>query len=99
VSVRLRAATRRRKERVVRWANTDAMPADAKAGRNGLHLLDEPLPGSNGVIDVDGYLGPDHGTTCIRVEGDEVVTGELNTTNDGTSIEGVWEKRRPLRNT
>jgi len=26
------------------------------------------------------------------------VTGEFNTTADGTSLEGVWEKRRPLRN-
>lgn len=39
------------------------------------------------------------GITCIRIEGAEVVTGEFNTTKDGTSLEGVWEKRRPLRNT
>ena len=41
-------------KRGARWANTDAMLADAKAGRNGLHLLDEPLPGSPGVIDLTG---------------------------------------------
>ena len=82
-----------------RWANTDAMLADAKAGRNGLHLLSKPLPGSPGVIDFDGHSDPDHAITCIRVEGAEVVTGEFNTTKDGTRLEGVWEKRRPLRNT
>jgi hypothetical protein len=86
-------------KRGARWANTDVMLADAKAGRNGLHLLDEPLPGSPGVIDFDGHSDPDHGITCIRVEGDEVVTGEFNTTRDGTLVEGVWEKRRALRNT
>lgn|SRR5512137_648320 len=86
-------------KRGVRWANTDAMLADAKAGRNGLRLLDEPLPGSPGVIDFDGRSNPDHAITCIRVEGSEVVTGEFNTTKDGTSLEGVWEKRRALRNT
>ena len=56
-------------------------------------------PAAPGVIDFDGHSDPDHGITCIRVEGDEVVTGEFNTTKDGTSLEGVWEKRRPLRNT
>ena len=86
-------------ERGSRWANTDAMLADAKAGRNGLHLLDEPLPGSPGVIDFDGHSDPDHAITCIRIEGAEVVTGEFNTTKDGTSVEGVWEKKRALRNT
>lgn len=86
-------------KRGVFWANTDAMLADAKAGRNGLHLLDQPLPGSPGVIDFDGHSDPDHAITCIRVEGAEVVTGEFNTTKDGTSLEGVWEKRRPMRNT
>ena len=85
--------------RGARWANTDAMLSDAKAGRNGLHLLDEPLPGCPGVIDFDGHSDPDHAITCIRVEGAEVVTGEFNTTKDGTSLEGVWEKRRALRNT
>lgn len=30
--------------RGARWANTDVVLADAKAGRNGLHLLDEPCP-------------------------------------------------------
>src|SRR5664280_1461547 len=74
--------------------HTDAVRGDARAGRNGRHLLDEPLPGSPGVIDFDGHSDPDHGITCIRVEGDEVVTGEFKTTKDGTSIEGVWEKRR-----
>jgi hypothetical protein len=29
-----------------RWTNADALLADAKVSRNGLHLLDEPLPGS-----------------------------------------------------
>jgi hypothetical protein len=81
-----------------RWANTDAMLADAKAGRNGLHLLSKPLPGSPGVIDFDGHSDPDHGITCIRVDGDDVITGEFNTTKNGTSIEGVWNKRRALRN-
>jgi hypothetical protein len=74
------------------------MLADAKAGRNGLHLLSRPLPGSPGVIDFEGHSNPDHGITCIRVEGDEVITGEFNTVKNGTSIEGVWNKRRALRN-
>ena len=86
-------------ERGSRWANTDAMLADAKAGRNGLHLTTTRCPGCPGVIDFDGHSDPDHAITCIRVDGDEVVTDEFNTTKDGTSIEGVWEKRRPLRNT
>ena len=84
-------------KRGVRWANTDVMLADAKAARYGLHLIEEPLPGSPGVIDFDGHSDPDHGITCVRVEGDEVVTAEFNTTEDGTSVEGVWEKRRALR--
>lgn len=85
-------------KRGVRWANTDAMLADAKAGRNGLHLLAKPLPGSPGVIDFDGHSDPDHAITCISVDGDDVITGEFNTTKDGTNVEGVWKKRRALKN-
>jgi hypothetical protein len=43
-----------------RWENTDAMLADAAAGRNGLHLTDDPDPGNGFVIDFDGRSDPDH---------------------------------------
>ena len=43
-----------------RWENTDVMLADAKAGRNGLHLTDEPEPGNGFVIDFSGRSDPDH---------------------------------------
>jgi len=43
-----------------RYENTDAMLADAAAGRNGLHLTDDPDPGNGFVIDFDGHSDPDH---------------------------------------
>jgi len=43
-----------------RWQNTDVLLADAKAGRNGVHLTAEPDPGAVFVIDFDGHSDPDH---------------------------------------
>jgi len=43
-----------------RWENTDVLLADAKAGRNGVHLTAEPDPGAVFVIDFDGHSDPDH---------------------------------------
>lgn len=80
-----------------RWANTDAMLADAKAGRSGLHLTNDPNPGCPGVIDFDGHSDPDHGITFVRDNGDGTCeTYEFNTTGPN-SMEGVWRKDRPLR--
>jgi len=81
-----------------RWANTDAMLADAKAGRNGLHLTSDPDPGCPGVIDFDGHSNPDHAITYFSDAANGMCeTLEFNTT--GTNgMEGVWRKDRPLRN-
>ena len=84
-------------ERGSRWANTDAMLADAKEGRNGLHLTDEPLPGCPGVIDFIGHSDPDHALTFVKDNGDGTCqTYEFNSTKNG--VEGVWEQRRPMAN-
>ena len=81
-----------------RWAGTDAMLADGKAGRNGLHLTSDPKPGCPGVIDFDGHTNPDHGITFAHDNGDGTCsTLEFNTAKDGTYLEGVWRKDRPLR--
>lgn len=83
--------------RGARWANTDAMLADAKAGRNGLSLESDPLPGTPGVIDFDGHADPDHAITYLRGNGDGTCeTVEFNAVGQG--IEGVVRKDRPLRN-
>lgn len=80
-----------------RWANTDAMLADAKAGRNGLHLTNDPDPGCPGVIDFEGHSNPDHAITFVRDNGDGTCeTIEFNTTGPG-GMEGVWRNDRPLR--
>jgi hypothetical protein len=85
-------------QRGVRWANTDAMLDDAMAGRNGLHLTNDPDPGCPGVIDFDGHSDPDHGITFVRDNGDGTCeTYEFNTTGPN-SMEGVWRKDRPLAN-
>jgi hypothetical protein len=52
-----------------RWENTDAMLADAQAGRNGLHLTSEPQPGCVFVIDFDGHSNPDHCGVFVRDAG------------------------------
>lgn len=84
-------------KRGVRWANTDAMLADAKAGRNGLHITSDPLPGCPGVIDFEGHSDPDHGITYVKDNGDGTCTTyEFNAVGGG--IEGVVKKDRPLRN-
>ena len=80
-----------------RWASTDAMLADAKAGRNGVHLTNDPDPGCPGVIDFDGRSDPDHGITFVRDNGDGTCeTYEYNTLG-ANGMEGVWRKDRPLR--
>ena len=81
-----------------RWANTDAMLADAKAGRNGLHLTNDPNPGCPGVIDFDGHSDPDHAITFVRRQRRRHLPRriEFNTTGPN-GMEGVWRKDRPLR--
>jgi hypothetical protein len=81
----------------VRWANTDAQLADAKAGRNGLHLTSAPKAGCPGVIDWEGHADPDHAITFVKWADrakTKVVTAEFNTTSDG-GVAGVWYKTRP----
>ena len=85
-------------KRGARWAGTDLMLADAKAGRNGLHLTADPQPGCPGVIDFDGHSDPDHAITFVRDNGDGTCeTIEFNTLGPG-GMEGVWKKDRPLKN-
>jgi len=79
------------------WANTDAMLADAKAGRNGIHLTNDPDPGCPGVIDFDGHSDPDHGITFVEDNGDGTCTTYEFNTSSGY-MEGVLKKDRPLRN-
>jgi hypothetical protein len=83
----------------VRWAGCQWMLADAKAGGHGIHLTNDPDPGCPGVIDFDGHSDPDHGITFVKDNGNGTCeTYEFNTSKDGTYIEGIWKKDRPLRN-
>jgi len=85
--------------RGVRWAGCDMLLADARAGRNGVHLTSDPDPGCPGVIDFSGKTVPDHCITFVHDNGNGTCeTYEFNTSKDGTYIEGVWNKTRPLRN-
>lgn len=43
-----------------KWQNTDDLLADAKAGRNGVHLVSDPESGNGFVIDWQGHSDPDH---------------------------------------
>lgn len=82
-----------------RWAGTDLMLSDAKAGRNSIHITSDPDPGCPGVIDFNGRSDPDHAITFLHDNGNGTCTTyEFNTSKDGTYIEGVWVKDRPLRN-
>jgi peptidoglycan hydrolase-like protein with peptidoglycan-binding domain len=84
--------------RGVRWANTDVMLEDAKAERHGIHLTSNPKPGCPGVIDFDGHSDPDHAITFVKDNGDGTCqTIEFNTVGP-SGLEGVFNKRRPLRN-
>lgn len=84
-------------QRGSRWAGTDLMLSDAKSGRNGLHLTNDPDPGCPGVIDFDGRSDPDHAITFVADNGDGTCeTIEFNTTGPN-GLEGVWVKRRPIR--
>ena len=42
------------------WQGCDALLADAKAGRNGVHLTSDPDSGNGFVIDFSGHSVPDH---------------------------------------
>jgi hypothetical protein len=80
-----------------RWAGTDVMLADAKAGRNGIHLTSSPRAGCPGVIDFNGKSDPDHAITFVKWANREktlVATAEFNTTSSG-GVAGVWYKTRP----
>jgi peptidoglycan hydrolase-like protein with peptidoglycan-binding domain len=80
-----------------RWANTDVMLTDAKAGRNGLHLTSAPKAGCPGVIDWEGHSDPDHAITFVRWKDAAkriAVTAEFNT-RDNRGLAGVWMKERP----
>lgn len=80
-----------------RWAGTDLMLSDAKAGRNGIHITSDPEPGCPGVIDFGGHSDPDHGITYVKDNGNGTCeTYEFNTTGSN-GMEGVWRKDRPLR--
>jgi peptidoglycan hydrolase-like protein with peptidoglycan-binding domain len=80
-----------------RWAGTDAMLWDAKAGRNGIHLTSSPKAGCPGVIDFNGHSDPDHAITFIKWANREktlVTTAEFNT-GGPNGVQGVWYKTRP----
>lgn len=84
-------------ERGKRYANTDAMLADARAGKHGLHLTSAPKGGCPGVIDFSGHSDPDHAITFIKWANRAktlVRTAEFNTTSDA-GVAGVWQKTRP----
>ena len=61
-----------------RWQGTDALLADAKAGRYGVRLIADPAPGDIGVIDFNGHSNPDHGFMVERDDGGSVHTIEAN---------------------
>jgi hypothetical protein len=80
-----------------RWAGTDLMLADAKAGRNGIHLTSSPRAGCPGVIDFSGKSDPDHAITFIKWANTTktlVATAEFNTSSS-SGVAGVWYKVRP----
>jgi hypothetical protein len=77
-----------------RWAGTDNMLADAKAGRNGLRITGDPKRGDCAVIDFDGHVDPDHGILVDRVDANWVWTIEFNT-GGSSGREGVWREKRP----
>lgn len=80
-----------------RWAGTDLMLSDAKAGGHGIHLTSDPDPGCPGVIDFDGHSDPDHAITLVKDNGDgTATTAEFNTVTG--YMEGVLKKTRPLKN-
>jgi len=81
-----------------RWAGTDAMLEDAKYHRHGLRLTSSPRRGCPGVIDFNGKADPDHAITFWDDAGNSMVeTIEFNT-GGPNGREGVWKKRRPMRN-
>ena len=81
-----------------RWAGCREMLADAKSGGHGIHLTHDPDPGCPGVVDLDGDCSPDHAITFVKNNGDgTAATYEFNTTKNGTYIQGVFNKSRPLR--
>jgi hypothetical protein len=64
-----------------RWENTDALLADAKAGRSGVHVTADPDPGNGFVIDWEGHSDPDHfGWYVSDAEGGEFKSLEGNAT-------------------
>lgn len=81
-----------------RWAGTDAMLADAKAGHYGLTLTNDPKPGDPGVIDFDGHSDPDHCLTFLEDSGGGMCkTVEFNHLGPNGK-EGVFYGERPMRN-
>jgi len=81
-----------------RWAGCTQMLADAKSGGHGIHLTHDPDPGCPGVIDLYGDANPDHAITYVKDNGDGTCeTYEFNTSKDGTYIQGVFNKARPMK--
>jgi hypothetical protein len=81
-----------------RWAGCTQMLADARGTEKGLHLTSEPDPGCPGVIDLYGDANPDHCITFVKDNGNGTCeTYEFNTSKDGTYIQGVWNKTRPMK--
>lgn len=82
-------------KRGARWENTDVLLADAKAGRNGVHITHDPKPGTGFVIDWDGHADPDHfGWYVEDAEGGEFKSNEGNATLK-TGRQGVGHHYRP----
>jgi hypothetical protein len=52
-----------------RWQGCDALLADAKEGRNGVHLTHDPDPGNGFVIDFSGHSVPDHFGLYVKPTG------------------------------
>lgn len=64
-----------------KWENTDDLLADAKAGRNGVHITHDPDAGHGFVIDWEGHADPDHfGLHVEDAEGGEFKSLEANAT-------------------
>lgn len=82
----------------VRYQGTDLLLSDAKAGRNGVHITNDPDAGDLFVIDFDGHADPDHlGMLEEDKPGGEFDSIEANATL-ANGRQGVGRHVRAARN-